>query len=330
MMRGLLAFVLGLGILWSGYWFVGSAAIENRAEAWFSQQSAMGRVAEHESLVVRGFPNRFDLTLNGLHLADPRSGWGWDAPFVQIFAMTWKPWHLIAAFPPNQVFVSPFETLTVGSDRLMASLVLHPGPDLALDRTVVEGEGLKISSDAGWTASLEKFVASTAEDTSQKNAHRIGLNLSHLGIDPSIAAELPDLGADVALVNLDATVLLSEPVDRHTRNARPDVTGVTLSVARVDWGVLHVSAQGQVKADADGYAEGKIVFRIEQWQQVPNLLLVIGAIAPSRMETVMKAMEFMAKFGKDPDVLELPLTFKAGNMALGPMPIGPAPKLYRQ
>ncbi|MDZ4134328.1 MAG: DUF2125 domain-containing protein, partial [Paracoccaceae bacterium] len=111
-MRVLLAVVLGLAMLWGGYWFVGARALEQGGAAWFADQTAQGRIAMRDSFGVRGFPNRFDLTVEGLRLADPATGYGWQAPFVQIFSLTYKPWHIIAALPPEQQFQTPGQAIT--------------------------------------------------------------------------------------------------------------------------------------------------------------------------------------------------------------------------
>ena len=73
-MRKLLVLLLVLTTLWSGYWFVGSNAIRQGAEDWFAQAGANGLQAETTSLDVVGFPNRFDLKLEGLSLRDPATG----------------------------------------------------------------------------------------------------------------------------------------------------------------------------------------------------------------------------------------------------------------
>ena len=112
-MRKLLFLMVVLVALWSGYWFVGSNAVREGVNGFFADAATQGLVAENTGVTVAGFPNRFDLTVEGLHLADPASGAGWNAPFVQVFAMTWKPWHIIAAFPPEQEVVLPLSLIHI-------------------------------------------------------------------------------------------------------------------------------------------------------------------------------------------------------------------------
>ena len=114
-------------------------AIRNGAETWFADQARAGVKAEKSKLSVAGFPNRFDMTVEGLQLADAQSGISWQAPFVQVFAMTWKPWHVIAAMPPEQVLSLPDQTLTITSTGLEASLRAKPAMDAPLAEARVAG-----------------------------------------------------------------------------------------------------------------------------------------------------------------------------------------------
>ena len=131
-MRKLLFLMVALVALWSGYWFVGSNAVRKGVNGWFADAAAQGLVAENTGVTVAGFPNRWDLTVEGLQLADLDAAFGWKAPFVQVFAMTWKPWHIIAAFPPEQTVFVPDDVITLTSEDLKASLRAAPSTDLPL------------------------------------------------------------------------------------------------------------------------------------------------------------------------------------------------------
>jgi hypothetical protein len=149
MRKLLFLLLLGTG-LWSGYWFVGSDQIRKGVEAGFTDAAAQGLVSEKTGLTVAGFPNRWDVTLDGLRLADPRSEVAWEAPFIQVFAMTWKPWHIIAAFPPDQKVTIPGQEIDIASDGLKASFRARPATDLPLAAIILEANRLTATS-SGWT-----------------------------------------------------------------------------------------------------------------------------------------------------------------------------------
>ena len=55
------------------------------------------------------------------------------------------------------------------------------------------------------------------------------------------------------------------------------------------------------------------------------LHLALGLVRPEMGDSLTNTLEVLAKSGKDPEILNLPLIFADGWMTLGPLPLGPAP-----
>jgi len=326
-MRWILYVSLALGVLWGGYWFAGSRAVEFSVTRWFEDAANQGVTASYTGISVAGFPNRFDLTITEPHLSDDLSGWGWQAPFAQIFTMTWKPWHLIAALPHEQTILAPDQTITLASGKLEGVLRLHPSNDLALAEVVVEGHDLAATSDQGWTIGATALTFAVIEDPSRHNGQRLGLAVADLKPDPSLTALMPELGETISTLHLDATLALSAPLDRHVGQTRVVIEAIHLADFQGAWGTLMITATGNVTRADDGYAEGRIDIRVEDWRQIPKLAAALGLVLPDMGKSIERGMEVLAKAGDDPEVLDLPLEFKDGQMTLGPLPLGPAPRL---
>ena len=329
-MRGLMVLVLALGILYSGYWVVGSIALQKTAETWFAGQTGQGIEARNSGLVVQGFPNRFDLTVNGLHLADPATGYAWDAPFAQVFSMTWKPWHLIAALPNSQTIATPGEVITLGSTSLMGSVVMVPEAALGLDTVVVEGVDLVARSTLGWEVTAAKVLLATRRDAALVNGHEINLTVTGLTPDPAVMAAMvttADLPSQIEQAQLDIVAGFSAPIDRFAQATDPQLTALTLRQGVLRWGDVSLTLAGGVVADANGFAEGRIDMTLVNWRRVIAPAVAMGLIKPEVAPTVETMMAVMAGQSGDPAVLELPLVMKAGWMSLGPLPLGPAPLL---
>jgi len=137
-MRRLLTLVLIVASLWSIYWFIGASAQKIALQSWLEDRRGDGWVAEAEELRVRGFPNRFDTILRDLSLADPLTGWSWDAPEFQILALSYRPNHVIAVWPPEQQFATPNERMTVTSDLIRGSVRLQPTTALGLEEARID------------------------------------------------------------------------------------------------------------------------------------------------------------------------------------------------
>ncbi len=335
-MRKLL-FLLVLGtVLWSGYWFAGSTALRQGAEQWFTDQAARGMTAERTALKVAGFPNRFDLTVEGIRLADPQSGAGWEAPFAQVFAMTWKPWHIIAALPPEQVVTLPDQEVIITSDALLASLRTAPATDLPLAAAIVEADRLTATSTLGWTVTAGRTVAALRADEEIEgagdaaNAYVLTLDIADLVPDPQVVEQIATeagLPASISTVSVSATAGLTAPLDRHAGNQRPELATLDLTRALVNWGDLAVTASGTLAPDVDGYAAGRIEIAVTKWERLVPLLVAAGAIKPELSQTVQNMLAALASEGGDPAVLKLPLVLEGGRMSLGPLPLGDAPSL---
>ena len=325
-MRALLWISVFLTALWSGYWYVGKSAFQSGAEGFFRQAAAQGLVARNEGLVVQGFPNRFDLTVTAPTFGDPRRGLEWTGPFIQILTLSYTPWHVIAAFPPIQTITTPLEDITITSDKLQASVVVKPSTDLTLDRTTLVGSNLAFTSSQNWTLTAGEVRFATRADPSLENAHEIGLEVKALTPDPRLAGLNPDLPPVVDLIRLDALASLLAPIDRHSGETRPTLTALSIKEGIFTWGPLSIFAQGDVTA-VSGFAEGRIAIRVQGWRHLVALAVAAGAVKPEVAPTVERMLETMATASGNAEVLEMPLILSAGRMSLGPIPLGPAPRL---
>lgn len=326
-MRALLWVVLAAAALWTGYWWVGASQIESGVKAWIAAQPP-GAVRA-ASVEVHGIPNRFDLTVSDLVIADPAQGVTVSSPFVQVYAMTWKPWHVIAALPSGQVITLPDQTVTVGSESIRASVQVHPSTALVLNELVGEAGGVKLTSDAGWSLGIHNAAISMAEDATRANTYRLGLRVSEIAPDAAVlqalaTTDLPDL---VDEVFLDGHAVLTAALDRQTVQTKPQLLTLEIADTRVSWGALKFSATGTLKAGPDGLAEGEIALRVEGWKRLPPILVALGLVKPDVAPTVERMLGIVAQQGGDLEVLQIKLICKDGRMVLGPLPLGDAPRM---
>ncbi len=329
-MRALLVAVLVAALLWAGYWVVGSRLMDRSVEAWFAAPPP-GLTATRSDVSVSGFPNRFDLTVTDPALADTADGWAWRAPFAQVFMMTWKPWHLIAALPQQQDFDTPFGPFQLTSTKLQGSLVLVPGSALSLDRTVLSGEGLALSGADGWQVSATKATFATRLMPDDAKAHEIGFDATTLSPDAGFRMALAGasgLPEQIDELRLDAVASFTAPLDRFAAETRPRLAGLSVKQGLLRWGAMVISASGSITPAADGTAEGRIDLRVENWRNLVPVLVASGLVTAEVSPTVTRAMELLAEQGADPNILDVPLAFQSGRMSLGPLPLGPSPRLF--
>ena len=325
-MRVLLWIATLLVVAWSGYWFVGKSAVDRGVEAFLQSATAQGLEIDQAGYSVAGFPNRFDLTVTRPDVFDRRSEIRWQAPFVQVFSLSYRPWHVIAAFAPTQTLRTPAEDITLQSGKLQASVVVAPNTTLALERSTLVGDALRAESSLGWVLAADTLRFSTRADPSRANAYDIGLELLGLSPDPALSARLPDLPPQIAVARLDANATLTAPLDRFASQTRPDITALSLREALLTWGDLSAFAKGDLTVK-DGLLEGRIDIRVTGWRNLVAMAASLGLIKPEIAPTAANMMQAIAASSGDPDVLEMPLIFRDGQMLLGPLPLGPAPRL---
>ncbi len=329
-----MAIVILAALAWGGYWIVMAQMREHMLVGWLGERRAEGWVADVETLEIKGFPNRLDTFVKGLALADPDQGWSWNAEEFQILSLAWKPHHVIAAWPGEQVIGSPFETVRITSEHARGSVIFKPTPRLELDRLTIELDQARFHGDHGWQAGIEHAVlASEQVPDVAPNAHRIGLDAAELTPPNAWTDEIPGSSALPRLMDtltLDAVVHFDRPWDRNSiETENPAITAITLSDATAIWGELDLRAKGEVHADANGFAEGEITLRAKNWRQMLEIAEKSGAMKPEIASAVRGGLDLIAMLSGDRETLTVTLGFSDGRAKVGPIPIGTAPRLTR-
>jgi hypothetical protein len=324
-MRAIIWAVAILGALWCGYWFVGARAIERGVGAAVAQANAQGLAVAGEAGVA-GFPNRFDLTMTAPAFGDPVRGIRWTAPFAQIFAMTWKPWHVIAVVANDQTLDLPGQSLGIRTEDLRASLVSRPAPALPLDRIAVSATALDIVSTAGWGLAADVAEVHTRPDAALPHGHQFALDVRNLAPRlPALAATgLPD---SIPTIAVTGAMGFSAPIDRHAGATNPRPTALRIDAGRIDWGPLQLTAEGQIAPGADGLAEGRIELSITGWREAIPLAVAAGLFSEQAATLTTNLLAALARQAGDENVLRLPLVYENGVGMFGPIPLGPAPRL---
>jgi hypothetical protein len=323
-MTRLLILIVAAALAWSGYWAVAAWQLRQAQEDWFAARRAEGWQAAYADLAVRGFPNRLDSTFTDVALADPESGLAWRAPLFQMLRLSYRPNHVIAAWSGPQTLATPERRATVESERMRASLVLRSGAPRALDRATFVAEGVRVVPETGGAWALAGLNAAAERTAASAARYRLGLSLDGLA-PPGAPERLPQT---LEAVRLDATVTFDAPWDAAAvAGRRPQPERIEIDTAEARWGDLRLSAQGRLEVDAAGVPEGRIDLRAENWRAILRLAETAAPLPPGLTEALEEALALAAGLSGDPETLDLPLAVTAGQLRLGPVPLGPAPRL---
>ena len=329
-MGRLIVFILVASLLWMGWWAFGSTALERTLSAWIDDRRAEGWAADVSDVSVAGFPNRFDTTLTEVRLTDPETGLAWQAPFLQLLALAYRPNQVIAVLPETHVLSTPFQTMSFSSDRTRGSIFLGASADLPLDRSTFIAENLRVSSTLGWEASLAEVRFATEPVPARKDAHRIGAEITSFDPSEEVRAALDPAGllpSEIELFRLDMDMGFDAPWDRRAIEvARPQPTDLDLNELWAEWGTVTFRAAGELTIDENGVAEGEIDIRAVEWRRILDMAVSSGLLSDSFRPAIESALELVAGLSGQPDTLDAPLSFQQGFVSFGPIPLGPAPR----
>ncbi|WP_392337785.1 DUF2125 domain-containing protein [Loktanella salsilacus] len=319
-MKLLLVIVLTLSAIYAGVWFVAARGLDRGLQAGLNAATSQGWQVETETLKTGGFPSRFDVTARDLTVTLPGGRLIWQAPWVQTAALSYRPNKIIATLAPQQTLQVGRQTFDVTSDSLQANVDVAANTALSFDSMTAEGQNLAIKSGDGWTLQTERTLLALRSLAPQANTYEAYLNLTDVAVLPALQV-YPNGPAQLVM---DATLTLDRPLDRQAfLPTRPLITTAMLNSIEATWGDIRLTGSGSVTVDAAGLPTGRIDLKAQGWLTAVDLLANLGAIAPGSVQTIKAVVGMLANDG----AVSLPLTFANGAMALGPVPLGPAPVL---
>ncbi len=332
-MRIIFSLLFLASAVWFGYWFVGSSAHEAGAKAWLDDRQNNGWVADYSDLNVQGFPNRFDTTITDLNIADPNQGWAWIASQFQVLSLSYKPNHFIAVWPEAQVVSTPHKKYQINSSDMRASMVFEPNTTLAIDRITLTLENLKIATSADEQSAISSAVFATRQSDTLDFAHDIAFDAKNFLPSKTLKSLIDPkslLPAEFETVTVKLTAAFDAPWDRLAVEGRkPNLTQLDLTSLDAKWGEMQLQATGQVAVDAQGYPTGNISVRAKNWQDMIELAISTGALDAATGRSLEKGLGLVALLSGNKNTLDVPLGFSNRIMSIGPIPIGPAPRLKR-
>ncbi|MEY8118341.1 DUF2125 domain-containing protein [Falsihalocynthiibacter sp. BN13B15] len=314
---GLLAI---MSILWGGYWFVGANAVEKAAVSAIEDATDAGNSIAYSSLNTAGFPNRFDTTIKDIDIF-MLSGLRWKAPFFQVFALSYKPYHIIAVWPHEQLIEYQGISAQISTSDLRASLVVKPNSTLALDRFQLTGEDLEVVLNEGTTYQSRAISAASRQGT-LPFSHDISVTMSDVSL-PSLID--PAGSVLIETVVFDANLEFDAPLGRGEVPAK--LIALTLNEFTLSQGQVNVTLSGALTFDSEGFATGSLTFSTPDWEQGFAMLDRLGAIPPEQSHMVKTVLKGLATTSGSATDIHAPLTVNRGNIFMGFIPLGFIPPL---
>ena len=312
-------------------WFLWAQGTQRVVEDWLAARVEEGWLVNYGALEVTGFPAEFRTSFEALELADPDTGWVWTLPRLDLVQPVFRPGEVLAVWPDEQRLASPYERLTIASAAMTSELELRPSDLYALDLSDTRLSDVTVESSAGWRMALAEGHLTMALREGTEAAYAVSFAARDLAPPAPARAQLDPAGvlpATVSVLGYDAVMEFDRPWDlRAIEERRPQPVRVDLRELQAIWGGLLLRAAGEIVVTDTGVPEGEIAVRAENWRDMVELA-VNGGVIPERMRgTVEGLLGVVAGLSGDPEVIDATLGFSGGRVFLGPLPLGPAPRL---
>jgi hypothetical protein len=333
-LRFLFGFLVLGALAWTGWWLLLARGQELALAAWFDDRARAGWQAEYREIELTGFPLELRRTVTAIHLADPETGWAWTAPWLKIDSAPFAPSRFAVAWPGEQMLAVPGERSDITVDAMSALIWLRPESALGLVRLSAEAEGLDIrgyrGTGPGWTAGAARFRATVAERVNDEG-YSIELHADRVLMPEPLMARIDPLGLagrEIERASFDGSAVFAEPLDRHViEQGRLALRLASIRSAGFQWGETRLEAQGKIRVDKRGYPKGKLDVTARQWRELIAMARRSGALGGEMAEALTQALELVALLGGDRNELDATLTFDDGEIWIGPISIGRAPRL---
>ncbi|PPB79898.1 hypothetical protein LV82_02455 [Albidovulum inexpectatum] len=329
-MRTVLWLIALVAVLFAAGWHLAARQIRSGIGQALAGMQATGQ-ASVADWRLQGFPWRFDLTLQEPRLASADGQFAWAAPKLELHALSYRPHHLIAVLPARQTVWLGGEEIDIQTADARASAVTRISTDVPLERANVVARDLRLTGRLDWSMTVTELrLAAQAldDDPLGQNAIRIGAEATGIDLKGPAQAILARAGLDAedGHLRLDGIVATDRPLDRRALDGRLRVTAVRITDLAFDWGGLSLTGAGEMNVSSAGQPEGRIDLSLRNWRALLPVLRQAGLIQPRSQAMAESMLGMLAASDGNPDTLSLPLVLSGGAMALGPLPLGPAPR----
>lgn len=343
---------VGLGAAWYG------------GETWLSGKARDAVAASPDinaaSVTALRDPGRIGLHMTGVEIGDAQNGL--SAPDLNVYAPLTAPTTMTVALPAQmdlRVDAVPMQiTLTEG----LAHATIAPTHEMAIQRAGVHAQAVAVDgvpmADA-LDLNIRLVHMGAAAPAGSRAAYAVGI-----AADGLMIGGLPDRLDVTGPIQLWLTEVPGQPM-LEGRVPPPALTGLQTQGVRFVLGDMQATLVGRIQADAEGFAEGEAAFYTAdarpfvdaavQAGLIPqDAAMLMGALVKNLSETPVPSDAEAATTRKqaaaellpqaDPNLIpdldqavalppaqkgqiRLPLILKDGKIRLGPVPIGPAPRL---
>ena len=309
---------------WSAYWMIGAKSIKAELLASIQNINSEDWSIEYSDAVVKGFPYRFDLTINNLKVKNKKNYLTWTLPYFQILSLSYAPKDLILVWPKEQEIKTKTKTISLISNKMLASIERTNISSYDISKFILEVEGANIKSSEDLVLQSKSIILAISKLKAETSAYKFGLNSTGLLVqssDQSFYGLIGLLNTNSLSLNINADVYLDTLLRVTEKKLYPKITKLNLKEISIHSKDLTLTALGDLETDKQGFPEGNIQLKISGWKQF------LSIINPTDInKKIVESLGFLSILSGNQNDLTLDLKIRERKLFLGPLILGNIPK----
>lgn len=313
---------------WSGWWLYLRGQVVSRMDAIAADMRADGYTVAWAKRSVGGYPFRISMTLDQVEIAEP-SGYGLSAPVLEVESAAYSANPVGLAAPQGAVIRRPGNKAFAVKGKVLRASVSHlerTPPRIAVQGVDLEFGALKGAQPLSFSA-MKIFEARVTPADGDKAEVFVRLDRA-TPANNALLMRVAD-GKPVT-IGFEGTIngasFLRGAGWREVLQAWSRAKG---SLAVRQGGILAGEADLSLRpstlgVDDEGRLAGELSLSLSR---APQGVMALGAVGvlPQETAAVASGLTGVELPGKP---LEATLTFRGGQTWIGPLPLGPAPRVY--
>lgn len=330
-MRRLVILVLSVAVLWCAWWAAASYALQKGAATWLEDRRAAGWQAQAD-VTQLGFPLHLRSVAKDVSLADPVNRNGMKAERVTLSAPAYWPGFINLDLPETPMTITlSGQQFRLRAQGASAGIRLHPGMALQLENVTARSGAWLLSTARGALLSGDDLTVTVQQDASAETLYTFDLGAGALTPGDALRSTfaLPqDWPRAFDSVDVRGAIGFDRALDRDaSTHPLPQPRSMALHALDLRWGDLAISGKGAVTISETGVPTGHLTLGLAQWQTTLDLVAQSGLLDPAQRNQAQLVMGGLANIGGADGDLELTLSFADGQMSLGAIQLGPAPRI---
>ncbi|MEQ8267063.1 MAG: DUF2125 domain-containing protein [Parvibaculum sp.] len=344
----LLAFLL-LAAVYTVYWFIVAGEVRKGVEA-FAARGDGDLAVSWDTFAVGGYPYRIEAGFISPTASEPDApeAWAWRGEAAEFALLPYNLRHVIVNLRGVQTL--SYRDVTAATPvrneaRATASAAWGSYVDVdgaPFGRLAIDIEELEASHHRG-AANIDEALSAkrlqvhtrpAENETAGAIPDSYDMAIQADGLVLTGAQEIPVLGPAAERISAQAR-LRGLPRTPHVSLVELlrewQATGGTLSVSDliVKWGPLDLSAQGDLRLDAQHRPEGQLNAKVSDFEGLLDAMVRDGFVEEREARVALAGLVLVSQFqGNRTDEVRVPVIMQGGLLYLGPLAIAKLEPLY--